>query len=240
MTPSGATDAAADPVGFEIHDNVFVITLRRPERLNAADLAMQRRLLERWREVERSDTVRVVVLTGAGRAFCAGGDRSLFEHVNQGGPVRAELGQIHRDLLRVVLALPVPIVAALNGPAVGFGAELAALCDLVVMDPDAHLADPHVSLGFAPSPGCQLVWPHLMSLNVAKELLLTGRRVDAEEARTLGLVNQVCESGGALDAALVLARQLASASPAIVALAKRSFHVQLLDELTRLEELTAE
>jgi enoyl-CoA hydratase len=227
-----------DLVVSEAHGDVRVVTLRRPEKLNAANLAMQRQLLARWRELHQDDDIGAVVLTGAGRAFCAGGDRSLFQQVGEGGPVRAELGRIHRELLRAFLTLPVATIAAVNGPAVGFGAELAALCDLVVIDPAAYLADPHVQLGFAPSPGCQLVWPHLVSLSTAKELALTGRRVEAREALALGLANQVSAPGAALEDALALAHHLATAPPEATAVAKRGFQASLLDELARLEELT--
>ena len=109
--------------------------------------------------------------------------------------MRDELSQLHRVLMRSMLALPAPIVAAVHGPAVGFGAELVALCDLVVIGRDAFLSDPHVHHGLPASPGCQLVWPHLTSRSVAKELLLSGRRVDAEEALRLGLVNRVVPPG---------------------------------------------
>jgi enoyl-CoA hydratase len=160
---------------------VRVLTLNRPDKLNAADLELQHQLLERWQELERRDGgTRAVVLAGAGRAFCAGGDRALLQQIGSNSQVRAELGRIHRALLRGMLALPLPIVAAVQGPAVGFGAELAALCDVVVMGRDAYLCDPHVQQGLPPSPGCQLVWPHLTSRAVAKELLLTGRRIGAE------------------------------------------------------------
>ena len=241
---TGGPDVAPDRVGAERvrserRGAVRVLTLDRPDKLNAADLALQRRLLERWQELGTEADLGAVVLTGAGRAFCAGGDRSLFVEIADATPVKDELGEIHRALLRAMLMLPVPIVAAVNGPAVGFGAELVALCDLVVMARDAFLSDPHVQQGFAPSPGCQLVWPHLLPLTVAKELALTGRRVDAQEARSLGLANQVVEPGQALPAALQLATELAALPADAVAIAKRGFHASLLDELARLEELTA-
>jgi enoyl-CoA hydratase len=233
----GTRSAAQAGVRSEQRGQIRVLTLDRPDVLNAADLAMQRRLLECWQELEHAHDVRAVVVTGSGRAFCAGGDRSLFAEITAGTSVKVELGVIHRALLRVVLGLPIPIVAAVNGPAVGFGAELVALCDLVVMSSDAFLSDPHVRQGFAPSPGCQLVWPHLLPLTVAKELALTGRRVDAAEARALGLANQVVDPGRALSTALGVAADLASLPPDAVAAAKRGFHASLLDELTHLEGL---
>jgi enoyl-CoA hydratase len=217
---------------------VRVLTLHRPDKLNAADLVMQRRLNERWREVANDHTTRAVVLTGAGRAFCAGGDAELlatFDGAHH--PVHDELSALHSELLRMMLTLEIPIVAAVQGAAVGFGAELAALCDLVVMGDDATLSDPHVKLGIAPSPGCQLVWPHLTSVAVARELLLTGRPVSAAEALELGLANRVCPAGEERATALTLAEELAALPPTGVAAAKRAFAAPLLADLTRLDGL---
>src|SRR5262249_16753414 len=113
--------------------------------------------------------------------------------------------------------------------------ELAALCDLVVMDPDAYLSDPHVRYGIPASPGCQLVWPHLTSVAIAKELMFSGRRVDAEEALRLGLANRVTAPGDDVRVALELAAELAAMPPSGVAESKRVANAPLLDELSRLE-----
>jgi len=208
--------------------SVRVLTLNRPDALNAADLALQRRLLQCWHEVADDADSRAVVLTGAGRAFCAGGDVALIHDAPR--RVREELSHIHRELVPLVLTLPVPIVAAVHGPAVGFGAELVALCDLAVMGHDAFLSDPHVRHGLPASPGCQLVWPHLTSRAVAKELLLTGRRVQAEEALRLGLVNRVTAPGEELQVALALAEELAALPAAGVAQVKRAFNAALVED----------
>jgi enoyl-CoA hydratase len=227
---------APDPdarVLLEHRDTVAVLTLNRPEKLNAADLAMHRLLLEHWRQLGADERIRAVVLTGTGRAFCAGGDVELLQ--DAGRSERDDAARIHRELLPLMLRCSVPILAAVHGPAVGFGAELAALCDLVVMDQDAYLSDPHVRHGLPASPGCQLVWPHLTSLAVAKELMLTGRRVDADEALRLGLANRVTAPGDDVRVALELAAELAAMPATGVAEIKRAANAPLLEELTRLE-----
>src|SRR5262245_34558134 len=227
---------ADDPdarVLLEHRGAVAVLTLNRPEKLNAADLALHRLLLERWRHLASDAAVRAVVLTGAGNAFSAGGDVELLQ--DAGRSARDEAARIHRELLPLMLQFPAPTIAAVHGPAVGFGAELAALCDLVVMDHDAYLSDPHVRYGIPASPGCQLVWPHLVSLAVAKELMFSGRRVGAEEALRLGLANRVTESGHDVRVALELATELAAMPAAGVAEIKRMSNAPLLDELARLE-----
>jgi enoyl-CoA hydratase len=108
------------------------------------------------------------------------------------------------------------------------------LCDLVVMDPTGYLSDPHVRYGIPASPGCQIAWPHLTSRAVAMELMLSGRRVDADEAVRLGLANRVTEPGGDVRAALELASELAAMPPAGIAQIKRTSNAPLLDELRRL------
>jgi enoyl-CoA hydratase len=233
---------APDPVRAarvlsERRGSVRVLTLNRPEKLNAADLDVQRRLVECWHELEAEDGIGAVVLTGAGRAFCAGGDVSLVQALAEGNrPVRDELSHLHRELLRTMLTLPVPIVAAVHGPAVGFGAELVALCDVVVIGRDSFLSDPHVRYGLAASPGCQLVWPLLTSHAVAKELLMSGRRVDAEEALRLGLVNRVTATGDDLAVALELAEELAALPASGVGAVKRAFNRPVLEEMARQED----
>jgi enoyl-CoA hydratase len=192
---------------------VRILTLNRPEKLNAADLAMHRQLNDRWREMASDADVGAVVLAGAGRAFCAGGDLSLLLDIAPDDPVRVELAAIHRDLLHLMLSLPVPIVAAVHGPALGFGAELVALCDMAVLAEDAYLGDPHVLYGVGASPGLRLAWPALTSLAIAKELLLTGRRVDANEALRIGLANRVTPAGVELATALSLAEEVAALPP---------------------------
>lgn len=200
----------SDRVLSEQKGRVRILTLNRPDKLNAADVDMQRQLNQRWREVADDKTVGAVVLAGRGRAFCAGGDLSLLLDLAPNHPIRLELATIHRDLLHLMLSLPVPIVAAVQGPALGFGAELVALCDLAVLGRGASLGDPHVKHGVGASPGLRLAWPALTSLAVAKELLLSGRHVDADEALQLGLANRVTEPGEELATALALADQLAA------------------------------
>jgi enoyl-CoA hydratase len=197
----------------EQRGRVRILTLNRPEKLNAADFAMQRQLNERWRDVASTAEVGAVVLAGAGRAFCAGGDLSLLLDISRDDPVRVELASIHRDLLHPMLSLPVPIVAAVHGAALGFGAELVALCDVVILAQDSYLGDPHVRYGVGASPGLRLAWPALTSLALAKELLLTGRHVDADEALRIGLANRITPPGQELETAVSFAEELAALPP---------------------------
>jgi enoyl-CoA hydratase len=221
-------------VRMEIDDQICVLTLNRPDKLNAADLAMQRSLVECWQAIQRDESVRAVVLTGAGRAFCAGGDLSLVQALSSGNDdLQQELSSIHRELLSAFFETDLPVVAAAKGAAVGFGAELLALCDLVIMAEGSFLSDPHVKYGLPPSPACRLVWPYLTSVGVAKELLMTGRRVEAGEALRLGLINQIAPPGEELHVARRLAGDLAALPVSGMAAVKRAFNRPLVEQARR-------
>jgi enoyl-CoA hydratase len=219
------------PVRMEVRGDLRVLTLNRPAKLNAADLALQRSLLELFLAIEADASVRAVVLTGSGRAFCAGGDLSILrELAGENEELQQELSHINHELLRCMLELDVPVIAAVNGPAVGFGAALVALCDIVVISEGAFLSEPHVTYGLPASPACQLVWPYLMSRAVAKELLLSGRQVEASEALRLGLVNRVTAPGDLLTEAFRIAEELAALPSSGVASIKRAFNRPLVAE----------
>jgi enoyl-CoA hydratase len=221
-------------VRMEARGQVRVLTLNRPAKLNAADLAMQRSLVERWQEIQKDDDVRAVVLTGAGRAFCAGGDLSLVQELGSGNDeLQRELSHIHRELLTAMFETDLPVIAAVRGAAVGFGAELLALCDIVVMAEGGFLSDPNVKYGLPPSPACRLAWPYLTSVAVAKELLMTGRRVEAGEALRLGLINQITPRGEELNVALRVAAELAALPVSGVAAVKRAFNRPLVEQARR-------
>ncbi len=219
---------------MEVRGALCILTLDRPDKLNAADLSMQRSLVECWHAIGEDDRVRAVVLTGAGRAFCAGGDLSLVDQLAAGNEaLQEELSLIHRQLLTAMLETDLPVIAAVKGAAVGFGAELLALCDIVVMAEGAFLSDPHVSFGLHPSPACQLVWPHLTSVAVAKELLLSGRRVEAAEALRLGLANRITPRGEELTVALRMAEELAVFPVSGVRATKRAFNLPFVEQYRR-------
>jgi enoyl-CoA hydratase/carnithine racemase len=224
-------------VTTRLHGRIRLVRLNRPEKLNAADLAMQRGLLAALTAGVADPSTGAVVLTGAGRAFCSGGDLALVRELNAGdSPLGDELGRITFALLELMLTRELPVVAAVNGPAIGFGAALLALCDVVVLAASAYVCEPHAKYGLAPSPACALVWPHLTSRTVARELLLSGRRVGAEEAVRLGLANRAVADGTELTAALQLAEELAAAPAAGIAAVLRDLNGPLLAQARR--ELT--
>ena len=156
------------------------------------------------------------MLTGAGRAFSGGGDLDLLRRMSDDPSLRERIMAEAVDIVEAMTTVPVPIVAAVNGPAVGLGCSLAAMSDLVVMDEAAYFADPHVMLGLVAADGGALTWPLLTSLLRAKEFLLLGDRVPAAQALELGLANRVVPAGTSVEVATGLAGRLAALPPQAV------------------------
>jgi enoyl-CoA hydratase len=212
-----------------------IITLNRPEKLNAADLVMQRRIVDRLQEASADPEARAIILTGAGRAFSAGGDRSLLEQMAAGGFHESEaLAQVHWDTIDALFASAKPIIAAFRGPAVGFAAGVVAMCDMVVMAEGAFFCDPHVTFGGAATTGTLLAWPRLAPMVVVKDILMSGRRVYADEALRIGLANIVCPVGEEVETALKLAAPYAQLPTSGVAATRRALNRGMLAEIERL------
>jgi enoyl-CoA hydratase/carnithine racemase len=152
----------------------------------------------------------VAVITGRGRAFSAGGDFAYLDELTKDGALRQQTLVDGRRIVTGMVHCRVPVVAAVNGPAVGLGCSIVALSDIVYMAESAHLADPHVMIGLVAADGGPVTWPLLTSLQLAKEYALTGDRIPAARAAAIGLVNHVCPDGEVLDQALACARRIAA------------------------------
>ena len=207
---------------WSITDGVGTIVLNRPESRNAFTLAMIRDWEDLLRSCRTDDDVRVVVLTGAGeRAFCAGIDLSWLTDART--PLQRKT-DLHAGIQRIALAvedLDKPIIAAINGVAVGAGLDMALMCDMRVMSSTAYVSEGYVKLGLAPGGGGAYFLPRLVGLAKAQELLLTGDVVDAEEALRIGLVNRVAEPGELMAETTALARAIAANPPASVRMIRR-------------------
>jgi enoyl-CoA hydratase len=181
-------DTAAEPVLVEHRsDKVSVVTLNRPERLNASNAAMTYALLEALAESDKQPDTNVIVLTGAGRAFCAGGDTN-----NMGGEPTGWDDVHHRDwhLSHALLSVEKPTIAMVNGAAVGLGLTMALFCDLVFVAEEAKLGDTHVNIGLVAGDGAAVTIPLLIGPQRAKALMLGGTLITGAEAARLGLVNR--------------------------------------------------
>jgi enoyl-CoA hydratase len=208
---------------------VRIVTLNNPEHANAVNNRMHAAFTRLWGALAEDPDARAVVVTGTGDYFSAGGNlvEWLETHVNN--PVTRRAGM--RDARRIVrdmIDFPLPIVAAVNGPAVGFGCSIAVLCDIVLMSDRAFFADTHVASGLVAGDGGSVLWPLLMSLLKAKEYLLLGERIKADKAVELGLANRV--------EGLTLAHRLAALPPRAVQDTKRTLNLHAQRAITGILE----
>ena len=195
---------------FERRGRVLRVTIDRPEMLNAVDDDMHEDLSHVFEEINRDEGCDVVVLTGAGKAFCAGGDaRWLQSMIDEPARFRA-IAPAAKRIVFSLLELEKPIICRLNGAAAGLGATIALMCDVIIAADSAVIGDPHVRMGFVAGDGGAVIWPQLIGFARAKELLMTGEMVPAERAERLGLVNYVVPAAE-LDARVdAMAERLAS------------------------------
>ena len=170
-----------------------IITLNRPDDLNAVNDNLHVGLARLWQRLTDDPTARAAVITGAGRAFSAGGDFTYLAELAEDADLRAKTIRDGREIVLGMARCRIPVVAAVNGPAVGLGCSLVALSDIVYIAKDAFLADPHVQVGLVAADGGPLTWPLHISLMLAKEYALTGTKIRAERAVELGLANHVAE-----------------------------------------------
>jgi enoyl-CoA hydratase len=211
----------ADGITFERCGTVALITLNRPEKLNALTPAMLDRLEAVAAELDTSTDVRVAVLTGAGqKAFCVGADINAWSALAPLDMWRQWVPRGHRVFDRWA-ALRVPVIAAINGHAFGGGLELAAAADIRVADPAATFALPEAGIATCPGWSGTQRLVRIIGASKVKVLALTGRRVDASRAREVGLVDEVADAGGALNAAIAMAEQIARLAPVSVQLTKQ-------------------
>ncbi len=199
-----------DEIRVEADGPVRIVTLNRPEDRNPASTAMLFALTDLARRLDADEDARAVVITGAGKAFSAGGDFQHFVRSSKEPEVSRATLDNSRAFITAMLALRLPVVAAVNGAAVGFGATLAALCDIVLIGEDAFIAEPHVNIGLVLGDGISITWPLCMSLLKAKEYILTGDRISAAEAVACGLANRVVAQADLMGEALALAHRLAA------------------------------
>jgi enoyl-CoA hydratase len=198
-----------DVIQVEADGPVRVIRLNRPEQLNATNHELHAGLAALFPQLDADSDARVAVITGNGRAFSAGGDFGYIDELVKDAELR-HLSLTHgRQIVTGMVACRVPVVAAVNGPAVGLGCSIVALSDIVYMAESAHLADPHVMVGLVAADGGPVTWPLLTSLQLAKEYALTGDKIPAPRAAQIGLVNHVCPDDEVLDQALACARRIA-------------------------------
>jgi enoyl-CoA hydratase len=209
--------------------DVRVLTLNRPQNSNALDGELHEALLSEVRSIASDSEVRAVVITGAGDAFSAGGDFSLIREMQEDANLRRATLDTSRSLFWGLLDLDIPVIGAVNGPAVGAGATLALLCDIVLMAERAYLAEPRVGIGLVPGDGGAILWPALAGVPAARAYLLTGDRMSASEAYRLGLIHRVVPGNTVVADARALADRLAGLSRHSVRSTKHALNLQVAE-----------
>lgn len=204
-----------------------IVTMNRPEQLNAFDTPLHDAMRHVWDAFVDDDEAGAVVLTGAGRLFSSGGDIPNFMRAYEDYNARRRDIREAERLFRAMVASELPMVAAVNGHAVGLGCSVALLCDLVVMSEDAYLSDPHVSVGLVAGDGGVATWPLYIGMQRAKEYLLLGDKIPAADALRLGLANRVVPAAGVLSEAVALANRLAAQPRQAVRDTKRALNMHI-------------
>ncbi|WP_165613245.1 enoyl-CoA hydratase/isomerase family protein [Desulfofundulus thermosubterraneus] len=223
---------------MEREESVCRVFLNKPESLNALDLEMRAELSDIIEAVRSDPKIKAMIISGKGRAFCAGGDIKSMQQPFKPLDGRKRLKELHRWLTNLI-HLPIPVIAAVNGIAAGAGCNLALASDIIIASVDAKFAQSFVKVGLIPDTGGLYFLPRLIGLNRAKELMFTGRMIDAQEAKEIGLVNKVVEADKLLPMASQLAFELANGATNAIALTKRILNLSLNSDLESVLEFEA-
>jgi len=215
-------------IRLEESDGIATITLDRPDKLNAYTTEMGDEITRAFRHLQREDAVRAVILTGSGRAFCAGVDLEHLKAHSQGRNASAGPRLGEEDFLRKLPLemrdYPKPIIAAINGHAIGVGMTMVMPCDIRIAAKEAKLGFVFARLGILPGLGSTHLLPHLIGMARAQELVLTAKKISGSEAAEIGLVNRAVPGSDVLPAAKEMATRMAEIDPIVLARAKRALH----------------
>lgn len=223
-------------LSFRMEGSVLVMSFNRPEQRNAVNRVMHTELSQVFAEIATDARVNAVVVTGAGKAFSAGGDLDMV--MNLTGPTLDAIMIEARKIILDMLELPQPIIAAMNGAAAGLGATLGLFCDVIFAAENARIADPHVHIGVTAGDGGAVIWPLLVGVARAKEYLMTGDPVSATEADRIGLINHVVPEGQAFERAMALATRLANGSAIAIRSTKRAVNKNLAHNVNQTLDLS--
>ncbi len=223
---------------LEVADGVAKVTIARPKSLNALNSKLLSEIGEMFNQLGQNDEVRVIILTGEGKAFAAGAD--ISEMVNFTAAQGKAYSQLGMRAFRAIIECPKPVIAAINGYALGGGCELAMSCDIRIASSKAKLGQPEINLAVTPGFGGTHKLPRLVGHAMARELLFTGRMVTAEEAKQIGLVNKVVEPDELIDAAMDMANEIKKKSPLALKYIKEAINHSLEVSLKAGEQYESE
>lgn len=206
---------------------IATVTMNRPDKLNAAGAVMHRELSLVFRELERAPEVRVIVLTGSGKAFSAGGDIDWMQEMIDDPSIFERTIREAKEIVLSMLDCEKPIVARVNGHATGLGATLALFCDVTFLSERAKIGDPHVGIGLVAADGGAIIWPQLIGYARAKQYLMTGDLIPAREAERIGLVNFVHAPEELDEAVAAFAARLAQGAQKAIRWTKATVNIGL-------------
>jgi len=221
-------------IKIEKQDRLATVTLNRPEALNAVNPGLHRELERIWLDLAEDSEVNAIILTGAGRAFCAGGDiKGMSSRSGTGEGRRSALVTPAggRRIVQNMLEVEQPIIGAINGDAVGLGATIALLCDVVVASESARFGDTHVKVGIVAGDGGAVIWPLLIGPARAKEFLMRGTLINGADGARIGLVNYAVPPAAVLAMAHEIARELADGPTWAIRWTKLSVNKWLKDQV---------
>lgn len=225
-----------DNLDFIIEEGVAIITLNRPDKLNSFDNSMGANLHLALDHCMENDVVRCVLLTGAGRGFCAGQD--LEEAISGVGDIEDHVENKYNPMVRKIRAIEKPVIAAVNGVAAGAGANLAYCCDIILATESAKFIQSFINIGLVPDTGGTYFLPRLVGLHKASVMTMLGEKMTAEEAKDLGLVYKVFPDGELMEGAVALAKRMAKMPTRGIGLTKRALNHSLRNSLD--EQLAVE
>jgi len=227
-----------EAIQYDFDDGVGTLTLNRPARKNALDAVMREELKEVIFSLPQQRDLRALIITGAGGAFCAGGDISNMLSATANPEIgRNRMRHDYLSWIEALLRLEVPVIAAVQGAAFGAGFSLALTADLVIAEPGSRFCMSFMRLGLVPDCAALYTLPRIVGVQRAKELCFSARELDVEEAYSLGLVTQIAPVGGALMRAVEMARCFAAAAPAALAFTKRGLNVSMNSSLDTMMDI---
>jgi enoyl-CoA hydratase/carnithine racemase len=232
----------AKPILVDVTDHVATVTLNRPERLNALGGAMREQLYDAVLKLSADTDVRVVMITGAGRAFCSGGDvKEMSERQDSGAASRhgVEIQPIREKILAVMRSMPKPVIAVVNGVAAGAGFNLALGCDMRLASEKASFSQAFVKRGLHPDWGGTYFLAHMLGTARACEFIFSGDMISAQQAADWGLVNRVVPHDKLAEAAREWGQRLAAGPPIVLAMAKRGIYRSMESDLASALEYEA-
>jgi len=228
-----------ETVDLEVADGLATVVLNRPDALNALNMQLKEELAEVWRRLADDTEARAVLVTGAGRAFSTGGDIKQMDPDRGTETTRRRMAKLTREVVIPLARLDKPVVAAVNGHAHGLGLGIALACDVIYAGESAVLSLAFTRVGLAPDGATSYMLTRAVPLNVAKELMFSGRRLSATEAKEIGLVNEVLPDDDLMTAARELALGFANGATIALCAAKRVLNEASIHSIEEIAELEA-